>query len=71
MLVLTRKQGQEILIDGLISIAFVQLKGRKVRLGIRAPKGVRIERSPRKNEESQEQACGPVITSALAGQSGR
>ena len=38
MLVLTRKLGESIAIDDHIKIVVVQIKGKQVRLGIKAPK---------------------------------
>ncbi|MYE07384.1 MAG: carbon storage regulator CsrA [Oligoflexia bacterium] len=51
MLVLTRKVGSSILIDGQIKIQVVQIKGRQVRLGISAPKETKVHR-----EEIQHKA---------------
>ena len=44
MLVLTRKLGESITIDDHIKIVVVQIKGKQVRLGIKAPKETRIHR---------------------------
>lgn len=44
MLVLSRRIGQEIVIDGGIRIVVVSVNGRQVQLGIVAPEGVRIDR---------------------------
>lgn len=44
MLVLTRKLGEEIVIDGHIRITIVAVKGDRVRVGVTAPSGVRIDR---------------------------
>jgi len=44
MLVLTRKEGQEIVIDGRIRITMVSVKGERVRLGVTAPTDVRVDR---------------------------
>ena len=44
MLVLTRKIGESITIDDHIKIIVVQVKGRQVRLGIKAPKETKIHR---------------------------
>jgi carbon storage regulator len=44
MLVLTRKQDEKIVIDDDIEIVIVEVRGRRVRLGIAAPKGVRVHR---------------------------
>ncbi len=51
MLVLTRKVGSSIVIDGQIKIQVVQVKGRQVRLGISAPRETKVHR-----EEVQERS---------------
>ncbi len=45
MLVLTRKVGEKILIDGNITVTVVAMDGNKIRLGITAPPEVRIDRA--------------------------
>lgn len=44
MLVLTRKAGETITIDGDIHVSIVQVKGKQVRVGISAPKEKSIQR---------------------------
>lgn len=44
MLVLTRKAGETITIDGDITIQIVQVRGRQVRVGIEAPKHKKVQR---------------------------
>jgi carbon storage regulator len=44
MLVLTRKNGQDIIIDGRIRITVVAVKGDRVRIGVSAPPEVRVDR---------------------------
>ncbi len=44
MLVLTRKVGETITIDGNIAIQIVQVRGRQVRVGIEAPKDKKVQR---------------------------
>jgi carbon storage regulator len=44
MLVLTRRLGETIVVDGRIAITVVGLKGERVRLGILAPKEVTVDR---------------------------
>ena len=44
MLVLTRKLGESITIDDHIKIVVVQVKGKQVRLGIKAPRETKIHR---------------------------
>ena len=45
MLVLTRRIGQEIVIDGAIRITITAIDGNKVRIGITAPPAVRVDRA--------------------------
>ncbi len=44
MLVLTRRVGEEIIIDGDIRVTVVGLKGDRVRIGIEAPPAVTVDR---------------------------
>jgi carbon storage regulator len=44
MLVLTRKTGESIIIDGCITVTVVAVQGNKVRIGISAPPDVTIDR---------------------------
>lgn len=44
MLVLSRKKGEQIQIDGVITITVVEVRGDKVRLGIEAPREIPIVR---------------------------
>ena len=45
MLVLNRKQNQQILIDGEIKVTIIKVHGNKVRIGIDAPEEVSVHRS--------------------------
>lgn len=45
MLVLTRRVGEEIVIDGSIRVTIVSVNGHRVRLGIAAPPNVAVARS--------------------------
>lgn len=47
MLVVTRKAGERILIGDDIVITIVDIKGDSIRLGVDAPRSMRIERSER------------------------
>ena len=49
MLVLTRKVGEEFIIDGNIRVKIIDFRGKKVRIGVQAPKQVRIRRSKIQN----------------------
>jgi carbon storage regulator len=44
MLVLTRRVGEEIVIDGDIRVTVLSVKGDKVRIGISAPASVTVDR---------------------------
>ena len=44
MLVLTRKVGEKLIIDGCITVQIVAVDGNKVRIGITAPPDVRVDR---------------------------
>ena len=45
MLVLSRKKNESIIIaDGLITITVIEMRGDKVRLGIKAPKDIPVHR---------------------------
>jgi carbon storage regulator len=45
MLVLTRRIGEKIVIDGGITVTVVAIRGDKVRLGVNAPPSVLVDRS--------------------------
>jgi carbon storage regulator len=44
MLVLTRKVGEKVVIDGNITVTVLAVDGNKIRLGITAPPAVRVDR---------------------------
>ena len=44
MLVLTRRVGEEIVIDGSIRVVVVGAKGDRIRIGVKAPESVRVDR---------------------------
>jgi carbon storage regulator len=45
MLVLSRKIGEQIIIDGHITVQIISIKGQQVRIGISAPPAVSIDRA--------------------------
>lgn len=45
MLVLSRRPGEEIIIDGNIKVTVVSVKGDRVRIGITAPDNVQVDRA--------------------------
>jgi carbon storage regulator len=44
MLVLTRCQGQEIVIDGRVRVTILAVRRKRVRIGVSAPASVRVDR---------------------------
>lgn len=44
MLVLSRKQGDSIVIDGSIKVTVIEVRGNMIRLGVEAPQDVRVRR---------------------------
>jgi carbon storage regulator len=64
MLVLTRKIGEEIIIDGRIRVTITQIKGDKVRIGIAAPPEVRVDRQE-VHERRQEFVEPDIVTAAV------
>ncbi len=44
MLVLSRKKNEQIVIDGQIEVEVLQIKGNTVRIGIKAPRDVKVLR---------------------------
>ncbi|MEZ6132958.1 MAG: carbon storage regulator [Planctomycetaceae bacterium] len=63
MLVLTRKIGEEIVIDGSVRVRVIQCGNGRVRLGIVAPQDVRIMRSEIAFEDECPVDCGQMIPS--------
>jgi carbon storage regulator len=55
MLVLTRRSGEKLIIDGGIEITVLDISGRQAKIGIQAPKGVSIYREEL-YERMQQQA---------------
>ena len=64
MLVLTRKLGESIAIDDHIKIVVVQIKGKQVRLGIKAPKETKIHREEVyvAIQEQNKEAVTPAVS---------
>ena len=62
MLVLTRKVGEAIIIDGGIRVVVSSIHGDKVRIGIEAPSNVRVDREEihRRIAEFAEPASAPA-----------
>jgi carbon storage regulator len=68
MLVLTRRIGEEIVIDGNIRVLVLSIGGGNVRLGITAPATVRVDRSEIHESRMREscQPCAGVGPSRIA-----
>lgn len=65
MFVLTRKSGQDIVIDGGIRITIVSVGRDRVRVGIAAPPGVRVDRDEvRRRVEAAAPPAEPYVVTA-------
>lgn len=53
MLVLSRRLGEEIVIDGNIRVTVVAVKGDRVRLGIAAPPSVPVDRQEVRDRQAE------------------
>lgn len=66
MLILSRKIGESLIIDGKIEVKIVDISGDKIKLGVEAPKEVSVFRNELcKTVEENKQAVSPVKPSAL------
>jgi carbon storage regulator len=61
MLVLTRKIGEEIIINDEICVSVVRLRGNRVQIGIKAPSGVPIRRRELIEPKSARVERTPVV----------
>lgn len=64
MLVLSRKEGEKLVIDGSITICIVRIEGGKIRLGIEAPSDVTIRREElqrRIKPDTADPECTPGV----------
>lgn len=60
MLVLSRKVGERIVINGDIVVTFVSVRGDRIRLGVEAPKHVSVDRAE-VHESKQPVPGGPLV----------
>jgi carbon storage regulator len=60
MLILRRKIGERIVIDGRIEVTVLQVRGGKVRLGFSAPRDVRVMREEVLRPESANAPAGDL-----------
>ena len=63
MLVLSRKVGEKLVIDGCITVQIVAVEGNKVRIGISAPPEVRVDRE--EVHLARQEFAEPVLVGAL------
>ncbi len=66
MLVLTRKPNEEIIIGDNIRITVVEVAPGRVKIGITAPKSVRVDRAEIHEKKLQEAAPAPITVEAPA-----
>ncbi len=64
MLILSRRQNETIVIDGKIEIEVLKIKGNTIRLGIKAPRSVRVLRGELVAFESDVKVDGLVAEHA-------
>ncbi len=64
MLVLTRRQNETIVIDGQITITVVEIQGGPVRLGVAAPRDVRVNRGEIEARMAGKRDSRPAISAA-------
>jgi carbon storage regulator CsrA len=69
MLVLTRRPGEQIVIDGNIRLTVVSVKGDRVRIGIEAPPNVLVDREEihARRQHSPTQVPRPCLVMETAG----
>ena len=67
MLILSRKQGESIVIQGRISVSVLEIRARRVRIGIEAPSEMSVQRKEilasigerESREQRMRQTCTP------------
>jgi carbon storage regulator len=60
MLVLTRHCGEQLVIAGDIVVTVVAIEGNKIRLGVDAPKSIRVDRQEVHSRRMAEEAAASV-----------
>lgn len=66
MLVLSRKLGQTIVIDGDITVTVLEVSGGRVRLGVKGPKSVPIHREEIHDRIKQSEPALPCANTVVA-----
>jgi carbon storage regulator len=62
MLILRRRVGERIVIDGRIEVTILHIRGGKVRLGFNAPRNIRVLREEILREPAAETPAEPIET---------
>jgi len=70
MLVLTRREGETLVIDGDIKVTVLSIKGNQVRVGIDAPSEVLIHRQELLNAEEDQKQKSVLDLEAASDSSG-
>ncbi len=65
MLVLTRKAGEKLVIDGNITVEVVKIQGNRITLGIQAPSDVKIMRSELQAPKVKQQTIEVMVEGGL------
>ena len=65
MLVLSRKVGDKLVIDGNITVEVVKIQGNRISLGIVAPSNVKILRGERTEQQAKAQIVELVVEDGL------
>jgi carbon storage regulator len=65
MLVLSRKVGEKLVIDGNITVEVVKVQGNRITIGIQAPSDVKVLRSELKQPSTKLQTAELVVEDGL------
>ena len=65
MLVLTRHCGEQLVIAGDIIVTVVAIEGNKIRLGIEAPKSIRVDRKEVHARRLADKACATAACQGM------
>ena len=65
MLVLSRRPGEEIVIDGNIRLTLIAVNGSRIQLGVEAPAAVRVDRQEVRERLQEWAAVGPTPTARI------
>jgi len=65
MLVLSRKVGEKLVIDGNITVEVVKVQGNRITIGIQAPSDVKVLRGELKQPQARAQIVELVVEDGL------